>query len=178
MVRIRLLLGITLLVSSSLLLSANVSAAAPELRAVYAGHSIPLLQVSTLHCHDGAYPIIRCFATEAEATADANRIIGRAPGIGLGTGGQASIQATFYVTFYQDENYGGASWSTTGAISDLSQIGWNDAITSFKSLNGGHPKWWTDSNYSAASAQWAAGAWVANIGSNWNDQFSSVKNVP
>jgi hypothetical protein len=86
--------------------------------------------------------------------------------------------ATYYVTFYEHASYGGASYTASQPISDLTAWGWNDHVTSFKSLNGQRPKWWENAGYSPPTWQWAAGAWVSNVGSAANDRFSSVANVP
>jgi hypothetical protein len=57
-------------------------------------------------------------------------------------------------------------------------IGWNDQISSFKSLNDGRPKWWRDINFAGTAWQWGAGAWTPYVGDGANDQFSSVANEP
>jgi hypothetical protein len=89
-----------------------------------------------------------------------------------------ATSATYYVTFYEHASYGGASYTASQSISDLSAWGWNDHVTSFKSLNGQRPKWWENAGYTPPTWQWAAGAWVSNVGSAANDRFSSVANMP
>lgn len=52
-------------------------------------------------------------------------------------------------------------------------------MTSFKSRNGGHPKFGSDANSSGVPAwQWPAGAQVPNVGNAANDRVSSIRNVP
>lgn len=149
---------------------------------MYDGAAIPLSAIAGYHCHDGAHPVIHCFDTEKERDADASgpwRSEDRWSGLlserrtVLSTGA-----ATYYVTFYEHEAYGGASFTTAQALSNLSDYGWNDVITSFKSLNGQRPKWFEHAGYGSPTWQWAAGAWVSNVGGGANDKFSAVKNVP
>lgn len=82
------------------------------------------------------------------------------------------------MTFYEHINYGGASYTTAQALADLRPMGWNDVVSSFKSLSGQRPKWYVDINSSPPTYQWSAGAWVADIGWSANDRFSSVRNIP
>ena len=135
------------------------------------GHSIPLRDVANHHCHDRDYPEISCFETEKELEVD----LGDAPTARSGAG---SLTSQSYVQFFDDENYGGSSYTAYLPIPDLGPMGWNDAITSFKSLHGARPRFWQDDLYGNLSWRWAAGAWVANVGAVANDVFSSLKNVP
>lgn len=131
------------------------------------GSPIPLASVRNHHCHDLAWPTIRCFQTARERDADA-----------VVTIRELALDSTSYVTVFEDDNYGGFSMSFSIDQPNLVLVGWNDVITSFKSLNGGHPKFWENANYGTPSWQWATSAWVANIGSGANDKFSSLKDVP
>ena len=135
------------------------------------GAPIPLTDVSRYHCADGAYPVIRCFDTAAELAAEI-----AAPS--APSSGQDAPAVIYYVTFYVDASYGGASFTTSQSIADLRVYGWNDMVSSFVSLNGGRPKWWRDIDYAGTAWQWAAGAAVAYVGDGANDQFSSVANEP
>lgn len=157
-------------------LAAAASNAAP---AFLHGRSIPLGDVHRYHCDDLHRGAIRCFTGAAARDRDVARQeqLLRGPVVG-GGGGGAAIASVAYVTFYVDQNYGGSSFTASNTYSNLGDIGWNDTITSFKSLNGGHPEWWVDINFSGTVWQWVAGAQVANVGSSANDRFSSVQNVP
>jgi peptidase inhibitor family I36 len=161
-----------------------------HLRAVLVGpdqseEDIELEEVGDHHCHDLASPTIRCFATELERDEDAESIVvSSAVSVSGGAelSGARAVQmaatAVTYVRWYEDSNYGGSSYSTLNPVVDMATIGWNDRISSFKSLNGGRPKWWQDSNYSGPWWQWITSAWVPYVGDSANDRFSSVKNVP
>lgn len=150
------------------------------LRAELNGQTIELDQVVLYHCHDGSYPTIRCFHEAGERDADADLESGPASLVGsLESVSAATTQAaTFYVTFYQHASYGGSSLTASQPIDNLGVYGWNDAISSFKSLYGQRPKWWANADYGIPSWHWPAGAEVSNVGSGANDTFSAVRNVP
>ena len=143
-----------------------------QAQAVLDGRLIPLVDVVNHHCHDLDVAVYRCFDTEAERDADALTLLG--DGL-LGPLGSTSLS---YALAYSAINYGGSSLLISSSIANLGTIGWNDVISSFKSTNGGRPKWWAAANYSGASWQWVASAWVPYVGDDANDRFSSVKNVP
>lgn len=151
-----------------------------ELTAELYGETLALSEVALHHCHDRDLPNIRCFLTEQERDVDA----GIAPAADLHVTGvdrstaSPTTASVFYVTFYEHSNYLGASYAASESIAHLGVFGWNDAISSFKSLNNQRPKWWRDINYADTSWQWPAGYWISYVGAGANDQFSSVRNVP
>lgn len=171
---------LTVIITASLLLLGFVDPEDSERGAVYQDEPIPLADVVEHHCHDGESPTIRCFDTAAERDADAAEAVPIADASGLSSLDVLALTAssTFYVTFWQDAGYGGSSFTTSQPQPDLRDIGWNDKISSFKSLNGQRPKWFADVQYVTPSWQWAAGANVSYVGDTANDRFSSVKNVP
>lgn len=138
-------------------------------RASLQGASIPLREVGQHHCHNAKGLMISCFATSRARDRDLGR---QRQAIA------ANSMSVAYVTVYEHSYYGGASLTIFDPISHLGTLGWNDAISSFKSLNGQRPKWWPDTFYAGLPWQWAAGAWVSYVGNAANDRFSSVKNVP
>lgn len=155
---------------------ATGASATGEVRVVVGGRTIAASDAAQYHCHDGAYPEIRCFTDAAARDADALTMPAARPATGSVT--QVSALATFYVTFYQNQNYGGSSYTASQSIADLSAFGWNDIVSSFTSLNGQRPKWWEHANWVPPTWQWAAGATVSYVGSGANDRFTGVANVP
>lgn len=145
-----------------------------DLRAELDGKSIPLAQIAQLHCHDGSHPVIECFDSALERDVRLQ--------VTINASGDGPIPdpppPTSYVTWFDAINYGGSSFTASVSYADLGIFGWNDRISSFKSLNGGRPKWWRDTSFSGTAWRWPAGAWVANVGVDANDQWSSVANVP
>jgi hypothetical protein len=135
-------------------------------QAVFDGRSIDIASIADFHCHDRDAPLIRCFSSSAERDVDTNT-------------SARSIEASQpYVTVFVDEGYGGASFTLYNPNSDLSVYGWNDLISSFKSLNAQRPRLYAHVDYGTPSWRWAAGAWVSNVGSDANDATSSIKNDP
>jgi hypothetical protein len=140
-------------------------------KAVLNGQEISLTDVARYHCHDLLAPVIRCFDTEEARDTDIANLAGS---------DTQSFSATsvIYVLAYAASNYGGASIALSQPEADLAALGWNDAISSFKSTNGGHPRWWETLDYQGQSWQWAKSAWVSYVGDAANDRFSSVQNYP
>lgn len=128
------------------------------------GVPLALSRVASYHCHDLRYPVITCFRDAEDRDRDVR--------------GADALDSLPYVTVFRDENYGGLSYIISESEPNLASIGWNDVITSFKSLNSGRPRFYQDASYGTPSWRWAAGAWVANVGSPANDKFSSVENAP
>lgn len=121
-----------------------------------------LADAPAAHCHDAVEGTLTCFRTPGARDDD------------------VGVLSVAYVVMYVDAGYGGGSLTLTQPVPDLGVYAFNDVTTSFKSLNGGHPKFYADANYSIGNGawQWSAGAWVTNVGSGANDRFSSVKDVP
>ena len=146
--------------------------------------ALPLLDVADQHCHDFARPVIRCFSTEAERDRDESIYISASVedplGLSLSASAALPLGATSvtYVIVYENSSYGGSSYSTPNSTADLAPIGWSNRISSLKSTNGGHPKFWPDANYTGTPSQWPVSAWVPYVGDGVNDTFTSVKNVP
>lgn len=163
-------LVISLLVAT---IGAGASAASSPsgLIALYHGRQIPLSSVARYQCHDALDSRILCFDSAQARDASFRSVVGLTDAI-------LTPSSVSYVEFFADINYGGSSFIAADPIPDLRAIGWNDRISSFRSENAGHPKWWMDINYVGTAWQWTAGSSVAYVGNGANDQFSSVQNVP
>lgn len=160
----------TALAVSALLLLGIASTAASdpdEPRAVLDGRAIPLATVIDHYCHDRDRPTIRCF----DDPADLDRDLEVAPR-------EVQRLSVAYVRFFEHADYGGTSFVAYDAMADLGPYGWNDTISSFKSLNGQRPRFFSDADYGTPSWRWAAGAWVPNVGTAANDVISSLQNAP
>jgi hypothetical protein len=154
-----------------------------QVQAVLYGRPIPLKEVVNHHCHDLDAPVYRCFETEAERDVDALVFVdvdltgATTSSLDALVGPLGTLSFTFALA-YTAINYGGSSLLISNPTPDLSVFGWNDTISSFKSTNGGRPKWWSGANYSGTWWQWGTSAWVSYVGDDANDRFTSVKNVP
>jgi hypothetical protein len=149
----------------------GVSGAAPDARtATLNGQPIPLSEVAGYHCNDLAYPAIRCFSSKAAVIADVAQLEDAG---GTGLDGPASVLSTACV-WYWNGGYGGASFFQSTNQSNLSALGWNDAISSFEQLGTHQCRWYADGGYTGAYWTWTAGLDVSYVGDGANDKFSSV----
>lgn len=141
------------------------AAAAGLVRAELDGHAIPVSAIPDLYCHDLDYPVIRCFRSAEALESGTAQALGSAP---LGA------TALPFVAIYQDIELSGPYSLLAADYDNLSSIGWNDRISSFKSLNGYGGRFWTDAVHSGRLVGFAPGAIVTYVGDAYNDSFSSV----
>ncbi len=145
--------------------AAGSPAGGPARRAQLDGQAISLGDVAHFACHDRDFPVIRCFGSSAERDRDL---------VELGRSAEL-LTVTQYVTWYADANYGGSpSFTAFWSEPDLTIYGWNDKISSFRTYNGGHPRWWLDVGYKTAAWDWGTLS-ISYVGDAANDQFSSVE---
>lgn len=150
--------------------AAAASAGGPAPVAYLGAQQIPLGSVARYHCHDRDYPVIRCFLTAAQRAAEE-----AAPGAGSGSNALPANPASFlspYVRWYRDANNSGPSFESYVYEADLASIGWDNQISSFTPLNGGHPLWWAGANRTGTKWDWGT-APMSTLGAA-NDQFSSA----
>ncbi len=168
--RLRQRVIVPLLVASLIGTGAPAPATATRSVASLDGRPIPLTRMARLHCHDLDGGAFRCFRTERALSTALARMISRP----FRPGG-ASIQAVSYVRLYEHELYAGASIALSQDYPNLSSIGWNDRMTSFKVLNSGDGSMHRDSQYQSGSYGFCCTTQVSNVGSSWNDVVSSVQ---
>lgn len=165
------------LASFAMLLAVVTSAISPsprvlgaqsgEVRATADGRPIPLAEVSSLYCHDLAYPVIRCFHDEPALRADEKQAKATALG---------GLSVTVWVTWYRDAGYGGPAFDAAFSWPDLAAINWSRQISSFRAHSGANPRWFFLPNYGGGvSASWGANAQVSFVGGTYNDRFESVR---
>jgi hypothetical protein len=141
------------------------------------GRPIDPTTASQYYCHTRDYPVVHCFHSQAEVDRDLGIVEPTAPGAAAAgaNGVTPDWSGLAYTIAYWDINYGGSTLTVYGAIPSLSVIGWNDNISSFKSVNCGIPRYYVDPNYSGVYWQNACNTWSANLYS-YNDTFSAVIN--
>lgn len=160
--------GVALTVSSAG--AAAASPGGPALVAYLGAGQIPLGTVARYHCHDRDYPVIRCFLTAADRAAEE-----AAPDAVSGNDTFLANPASLlspYVRWYRDANDSGPSFEAYVYEADLASIGWDNQISSFQPLNGGHPLWWAGANRTGTQWDWGT-APMATLGAA-NDQISSA----
>ena len=150
--------------------------------ATYEGVPIDPRTASRYFCHTRDYPAVRCFASQAEVDEDLGWIEPTAPG---NTPEAARFNSsdvspdfppgTAYSIAYWDINYGGTALTLYSSLPNLGLLGWNDSISSFKSVNCGVPRYYIDANYSGVYWQASCNTWTPNLYGS-NDTFSSVVN--
>lgn len=116
------------------------------------GSQIALSDVASLHCHDRDYPIIRCFLTPEERAIEEAQVTMAAPSEAFLPGGAMLLNP--FVRWYRDPNSGGPSYTAYISQPDLASVGWDNLISSFTPLYGGHPVWWSGANQTGTRWDW------------------------
>ncbi len=148
--------------------------------ATYQGIRIDPRTASSYFCHTRDYPLVRCFASQAEVDADLGWVEPAGPGLPPPPASATDTrpdwpQGTAYSIAYWDINYGGNALTLFGALSNLGILGWNDSISSMKSANCGVPRYYVDAGYGGTYWQIGCNVWTPTL-SSYNDTFSSVEN--
>ena len=170
--RSRWVIGFTVLGLLALPMTVSAAPATNGVPSVYLdGQRIDGHGAGSFYCHDRDYPVIRCFRTDADRAADENAPATAPEAAIAGSAGPASLLSP-YVRWYRDANFSGPSFDAYVYEANLAAIGWDNLISSFAPLNGGHPLWWTGPNRSGTKWDWGTAS-VATLGAA-NDQFSST----
>jgi len=156
---------LTLTVASTA--AAGSPAGGTERLAQLDGQAIALADVARFACHDRDFPVIRCFTSSAERDRD---LVAQARLTEL-------VTVTQYVTWYDNGSYREPpSFTAFWSEPDLTIYGWNDKISSFRTYNGGHPRWWQDVGNKGTSWDWGTLS-ISYVGDAANDQFSGVERL-
>ena len=157
------------LAASALAPGLTTGAEPGRIRAFLGDREIPARESGRHHCHDFEFPVIRCYRS------------GRALDRAVATSGRRtaadglSVTATNYVRVFEHQTYAGASAYLAYTYSDLRTIGWNDKITSYIVVNGGSGAFYEHIDHAGLTDSFCCGEWVSNVGSTFNDKFSSVE---
>jgi len=131
------------------------------------GQPISRGQVGALSCHDLDYPEIRSFRSVTALEADASAMLAsRSSGMSL-----APLTAG-YVEVFQDITYAGSAAILSVNQPWLSSIGWNDKISSFKSI-GATGRFDENSPSGGFGYYYGSTARIPDVGSFYNDKFSA-----
>ena len=147
------------------LASAPVSAA-DGLTATRDGTPITLAEARSLSCNDFEYPRITCFST-----AGAARLTARTMATAR-VAAPAGSAALSYVTVYEHAGYAGAFLMLSSNQAWLSSIGWNDRISSFKSV-GATGSFREDSPSGGFIYYFGPTTTAASLSGTYNDKFSA-----
>jgi hypothetical protein len=158
------------LVAASVAATPSGAAARSSATAEFEGHAIPLESVASHHCHDAAFPVIRCFSTADAAARDLQLVQRRRDRSGATT---LSVTSGGSLVAYEHSGYGGASITFTQSWNNLTDLGWNDRISSFKDFGA------TGSFHAEAFNQglvysFSGTQQTSYVGDTYNDKFSSI----
>jgi len=136
------------------------------IRATLDGRPVATGDLWRYHCHDLAFPEVRCFSSASARDADAMAI-------------QNAVVATSvaYVQWW-DNAYptsSDGSWVASQPYSDLRTIGWNDRISAFTALNGRSGRFAEHIGITGRLYPFCCNTPVSYVGNDWNDVFSSVE---
>jgi hypothetical protein len=131
------------------------------------GRAIAVEQAADLDCHDFEYPVIRCFHSVASLESDIAARTAR-----QSSGALFAVASTGYVVVYEHALYGGAAKILSSDVSWLSDIGWNDRISSFKSF-GATGAFNEHSPSGGFIYYYGPTSRVASLSGAYNDKFSS-----
>ncbi len=141
------------------------SANAGRLSARLGDVQISLGQAGGMSCHDLDYPVLRCFTSPDALDRDvAERL--------RSTTTLAAVAATGYVTVFEHAGYDGARMTLSADQPWLSSIGWNDRISSFKSV-GATGRFFENSPGTGFVYYFSSGAQISYVGNAYNDKFSA-----
>lgn len=167
--RIQLQILVVMLSLASMWLGAVPVVGAETMRAELDGHPIALHDVGKWNCHDLDHPVIRCYRTEAALNkALANHGIGPLALVASGIS---------YVRVWEDATFSGATAVFSINYASLGSIGWNDKITSLIAINSQHGEFYEHNTYGGLVYSFCCNVQVPNVGSTYNDLFSSVRNL-
>jgi hypothetical protein len=187
-----LLLVVALALSVPRVLAESGPTASPDpqantdgLTVIYHDQGIDPREASHHFCHTRDYPVVRCFDSQLEVDADLVWIEPQEPGdpgspadaaeSSRSSGEMSPDFSGAYTIAYWDINYGGTALTLYSDIPNLGTLGWNDSISSIKSVNCGVPRYWADAGYGGLYWQNGCDAWSPSL-SGANDTFSSVAN--
>lgn len=131
------------------------------------GTEITLARAGDLSCHDFDYPVIRCFQTPAAMNVDVARRLQK-----LAASGGGLAVAVGYVIIYEHATYSGATMALSADQPWLSSIGWNDRISSFKSI-GATGRFRENSPASGFAYNFGPTTQVPTLSDTYNDKFSA-----
>jgi hypothetical protein len=168
----RRLLAILTMLGALSISQASVAGAgsSADLTAMLDGHRIDLQRVSDYHCHDLDYPVIRCY----RSAEDLDRAIADRVARDPGSAGAEGTAGPAYVRVYTDASYGGTSLLISTPYDHLGSVGWNDRISSFKTLTSAGGSFWQHDLHSGWAYPFCCSSTVPYVGDAYNDQFSSV----
>ncbi len=167
-----IMLTVVLQLTVSLLgLSAPTNAA--SVRAMLGEQEIAVQDVTRYHCHDADYPVLRCFSSARDASAGFNAALRRG---GTRTSTTLETSAITYIRVFVHSVYQGSSIYLSQNYDNLTSIGWNDVISSYKAMNSQSGTMYENAFMDGRIENFCCNASVSYIGDFMNDRTSSIEN--
>ena len=140
-----------------------------DVRADLEGKPIAIEDIHRYSCHDLEFPVIRCFKSQAAT----ERAIERASIAESGFAAMGTLGVTYVVAYDQ-------AWFAPGTLyvsqvyDNLGAIGWNDIISSYRSVNNGSGHFAKDAFDNGLLTYFCCNVQVGWVGSSQNDSYSSI----
>jgi hypothetical protein len=130
-----------------------------QLTATLDGESIKPADVGGYYCDDFAYPVITCFT-------DPKLLEFRVASL-------LSLTALTYVVIYDYTGWAGSYMYVSQDYTVLAFVGWNDRVSSLRSVNYEDGQFFTDWFYGGTAWYFCCNAQYASLG-GYDNSFSSV----
>lgn len=153
------------------MLGGPASARTPELLADLDGLAIEPRTAGLYYCHDFDHPVIHCFRTAASLEA-AVSLRTAAP---LEPNGVNGALAVSYVRVFDYATYAGPYAYLSQDYSRLSDIGWDNKISSYIALNSETGAFYTNAGWGGSVDFFCCNEGVSSLSSTFNNQISSAR---
>ena len=131
------------------------------------GRPIAIERAADLNCHDFEYPVIRCFDSVGSLESDVAIHVAR-----QASGTSFAVATVGYVVVYEHAAYAGSTKVLSSDVGWLSDLGWNDRISSFKSF-GATGAFYEHSPSGGLVYSYGPSARVPSLSGTYNDKFSA-----
>ncbi len=137
------------------------------------GIQVMLAEASAHHCHDLNPDVLECFTSEVDRdSALASALAGQ-----RANSRELAAASSGYVIVWADPSFAGASTVLSQDYANLTSIGWNDRISSYRVYTTYTGAFYDQAYYSGLTQFYCCFAQVGYVGNAYNNIFSSF-NLP
>jgi hypothetical protein len=137
------------------------------------GNPATLAEATANHCHDLHAGAFECFTSEAERDAAVGTVLAGENA----ASSESAAASSGYVIVWAAASFAGASTVLSQDYSNLTSLGWNDRISSYRVYTTGTGAFYDQAYYSGLTQFYCCFAQVSYVGNQYNDIFSSF-NLP
>jgi hypothetical protein len=138
---------------------------APSPAALLDGRPATVLAGAAHHCADIGTSSLTCFTSAATRDQYVSDHLAASP---------LSLSSAGYVVAYADASFLGASVVLSQDYVNLTSIGWNDRISSYKVYTSPEGEFYEDASFSGSTQMFCCYSTVSYVGNAYNDTFSSL----